>query len=202
MFELLMFMIATSVQSAGSSGLVGVPPQVAETPAAIAAAPSATELVQPQPDTVAEPEVAAVAAVEVAPPAFLAPPATLVAEPQVATGRFTTALEVRPILEATSGNWVTVREFNGQDLVYVTHLWSWRCGLVEMRVGINGAPPEVWPLPPCHEQQPSPNMILESDGLPYRPYTLGSVGLIEVQLTYDDLSTVSAAFERAAVMTP
>ena len=87
-----------------------------------------------------------------APPAFLAPKAAapqsgLVAEPQVASGRFLTALEVRPILNATQGNWIAVREYGGEDLLYVTHLWSWRCGLAELRIGLNGAAPEVWPLP-------------------------------------------------------
>ncbi|MBO9452113.1 hypothetical protein J7426_17690 [Tropicibacter sp. R16_0] len=137
-----------------------------------------------------------------APPAFLAPESNLVAEPQVPTGKFTTAVEVKPILGATRGNWIGVREFNGQDLLYVTHLWSWRCGLVELRIGINGATPEVWPLPTCHEDEPAPNAIKEQDGLPYRNYGLGSVQAIEVELTYDDLTTESASFERQAVKIP
>ena len=137
-----------------------------------------------------------------APPAFLAPESNLVAEPQVPTGKFTTAVEIKPILGATRGNWVGVREYDGQDLLYVTHLWSWRCGLVELRIGINGATPEVWPLPICHEDQPAPNAILEQDGLPYGVFDLGSVQTIDVELTYDDLNSESASFERQAVKIP
>lgn len=139
---------------------------------------------------------------EVAPPVFLTPETQLVAEPQEPTGRFTTAVEVKPILIATRGNWVAVREYDGQDLLYVTHLWSWRCGLVEMRVGVNGAAPEVWPLPECHTDQPAPNAITENDGLPYRSYALGSVQAIEINLTFDDLTKESASFERQAVKIP
>ena len=124
------------------------------------------------------------------------------AEPQVATGRFLTALEVKPILTATKSNWVSVREFNGQDLVYVTHVWSWRCGLLQMKVGINGQPPEIWDLPDCHEDQPAAAAILESDGLPYREFALGSVQQIEVEVTYDDLSTDSVRLTRLGTIIP
>ena len=129
-------------------------------------------------------------------------PAALVAEPQEPTGKFTTATEVRPILNATKGNWIAVREFDGKDLVYVTHLWTWRCGLLEMRVGINGAAPEIWPLPDCHMDQPMPGVVLEQDGLPYRSFDLGSVQSIDVQITYDDLGTDAVAFDRSQVLMP
>ncbi len=141
-------------------------------------------------------------------PSFLAPATApvsapaLVAEPQTPTGRFTTATEVKPILNATRANWISVREYDGKDLLYVTHLWSWRCGLLEMRVGINGNPPEVWPLPQCREDQQSPAAILEGDGLPYAEFGLGSLALIEVQITYDDLSTDSAKFNRNGMLVP
>ncbi len=113
--------------------------------------------------------------------------APLQAEPQTPTGRFTTATEVRPILNATRGSWVAVRVWEGRDLLYVTQLWSWRCGLLEMKIGINGAPPEVWPLPECHMDQPMPGAILEEDGLPYREYGVDEIRRIVVELLYDDL---------------
>jgi hypothetical protein len=130
------------------------------------------------------------------------PETELVAEEQVASGKFTTALEVKPILNATRGSWIAVREYDGQDLIYVTHLWSWRCGLVEMRVGLNGAAPEIWDLPSCHKDQPVPNIMADDDGLPYRVFPLGSVNEVEVVLTYDDLTTDNAKFNRQGVLIP
>lgn len=124
------------------------------------------------------------------------PETGLIAEPQLPSGQFTTAVEVKPILEMTRGDWISVREFNGQDLLYVTHLWAWRCGLVELKLGINGNPPEVWPLPECHLDQGAPNGITEADGLPYRSFDPGSIALVEVQITYDDLTTQQVMFNR------
>jgi hypothetical protein len=189
MLETVFFMIAMAVHGASSTS--GAPSQSADIAAAdgTEAQESAAPLFlapAPEPDTAA--------------PVFLAPARQ--AEPQVPTGKFTTATEVKPILGATKGNWVAVREFNGQDLIYVTHLWSWRCGLIEMRVGLNGAAPEIWPLPKCHDDQPAPNMILESDGLPYRSYSLNSINTIAVELVYDDLSEETANFNRKGVQIP
>ncbi len=99
---------------------------------------------------------------------------------------FTTAAEVKPILAATRANWVSVREYEGQDLLYVTHLWSWRCGLDGMRIGVNGAEPVIWPMPPCHEDQAAPNAILSEDGLPYGVFPLGSIQQITIDVFYDD----------------
>lgn len=164
--------------------------------------------VQPAPQAAPQPAPTETAVV---PPAFLGTPATpapqatapqLVAEPQVPTGRFLTALEVKPILNATRANWIAVREYGGQDLLYVTHLWSWRCGLLQIKIGINGAPPEVWPMPQCHVDQPAAAAILEGDGNPYRPFGLRTVQIIEVHLTYDDLSTEAVRFNRAGVVIP
>lgn len=124
------------------------------------------------------------------------------AEQQVATGRFLTALEVKPILAATRANWIAVREFDGKDLVYVTHIWSWRCGLVAMRLGINGADPEDWPLPKCHEETNAPNAMLPDDGLPYRSFPLKSIETVTVELIYDDLTTETVRFNRLGAMIP
>ncbi|WP_246139386.1 hypothetical protein [Falsiphaeobacter marinintestinus] len=126
----------------------------------------------------------------------------LAAEPQTPMGKFTTATEVRPILSATKSSWVAVREYDGQDLLYVTHLFAWRCGLAELKVGVNGGLPQVWPLPPCHVNTASPNAITETDGLPYVRFPLGSVETIEVHVTYDDLGTDMALFDRTSVLMP
>ncbi len=124
------------------------------------------------------------------------------AEDQTPTGRFLTATEVKPILDATRGNWVAVRDFNGQDLVYVTHLWAWRCGLLKTEVAINDGAFEDWPLPVCRVDTAQPAAILEADGVPYRSYAAGSVQSVSVRLTYDDLSVDEAAFERKMILLP
>lgn len=128
--------------------------------------------------------------------------AALVAEDQTPSGKFTTATEVKPIIAMTQSSWVAVREWDGQDLVYVTHLWSWRCGLAQMEVSVNGAASEVWPLPPCHEDTGQPNAIIDTDGLPYRSFALKSIETLDVKVTFDDLTTQEASFERKAVLMP
>ena len=39
-------------------------------------------------------------------------------QPQVPTGKYTTAIEVRPILETSKNSWVGVVEYEGEDRVY------------------------------------------------------------------------------------
>lgn len=196
MLETIFFMIAMAVQGASSSTDA---PQLS---ASTVAAPPTQGMAEAttEGDNVAPVFLAPTPEPEAAVPVFLAP--TRQAEPQTPTGKFTTATEVKPILGVTKSNWIAVREFNGQDLIYVTHLWSWRCGLVEMRVGINGATPEIWPLPTCHDDQPAPNMILDSDGLPYRSFSLNSINTIAVELVYDDLSEETAHFDRKGIQIP
>ena len=128
--------------------------------------------------------------------------AALVAEPQVPTGKFTTATEVKPILEMTKANWVAVREYDGQDLLYVTHLLSWRCGLLQLRYAVNGGEMVDWPLPPCLLDTATPNAIRTEDGLPFVAFDLGSIDSVSVEITYDDLSTDSATFQRSDVLMP
>ncbi|KNG95098.1 hypothetical protein [Pseudaestuariivita atlantica] len=127
---------------------------------------------------------------------------TLEAEDQTPTGRFLTATEVRPILNATRANWIAVRDFNGQDLVYVTHLWSWRCGLLRIEVAINGGAFEDWPMPACHDDTSAPNAILPEDGLPYIAHAGGSVKEVAVRITYDDLGTDEARFDGKGMLQP
>lgn len=129
-------------------------------------------------------------------------PDGLIAEPQMPTGKFTTAAEIKPILTATKGNWVGLRDYGGNDLIYVTHLWAWRCGLSAMALSINGGPMQNLPLPDCHMEYATPNAVLEQDGLPYLTYPQGSVQQISVQIVYDDMSTDIATFEANQVRIP
>ncbi|MBU2983319.1 hypothetical protein KO498_16050 [Lentibacter algarum] len=125
------------------------------------------------------------------------------AEDQTASGKFTTAGEVKPILEATRGNWIAVREYDGQDLVYLTHLIAWRCGLHEVRVGFNGAAPEVWELPRCQTEFSTPNAIPDDQALMiYRSYELGSIQSMQVEILLDDMSEMSGSYARKDVRIP
>ena len=130
-----------------------------------------------------------------------APSAVFEAEDQTPTGKFTTAAEVRPIIEATRGNWVAVREYEGQDLLYLTHLLSWRCGMHQVRVGVNGGAMEVWAMPPCQAETASPNAIT-ADAVIYRSFGLGEIESIAVEILYDDLGTAEGAFGQKEVLLP
>ena len=115
---------------------------------------------------------------------------------------FTTAAEVRPILTATKANWIALREYEGRDLLYFTQLESWRCGLSEVRYGVNGAAPAVWPLGDCVAGTgQSPNAIMPDTQL-YTSFDLGAVAEVTVTVVYDDGSEDSATYARAAVLMP
>ena len=116
---------------------------------------------------------------------------------------FTTAAEVKPILNATKGNWVAVREYDGNDLVYFTHLEAWRCGLDGVKYGINSdIADQDRELEQCYEGEPAPNAAKADDRLPFITLPLGSVETITIELLYDDGTTDSVTFERKAIMTP
>ena len=107
-------------------------------------------------------------------------------EPQVASGKFTTALEVKPILTATKGSWVALREYEGKDLLYFTQLLAWRCGLHEIHYSINGEAEHLWNTEECHLDTAQPNAIKMETQLPYTGFELGSVNSVTIRLIYDD----------------
>ncbi len=116
---------------------------------------------------------------------------------------FTSAAEVKPILNATKGNWVAVREFDGKDLIYFTHIEAWRCGLDGMSYGINSDTADTERvLEKCYEGEGGPNAMKEEGRLPYIELPLGSVESVTIQLNYDDGTSDSVTFERKAIMTP
>ncbi|MGR3540480.1 MAG: hypothetical protein ACU0BS_03515 [Hasllibacter sp.] len=115
------------------------------------------------------------------------------------TGQFTTADEVRPILTQTKDQWISLRDFDGQDLLYFTQLDSWRCGLAEVRVSVNGGPLETREMEPCHLEAATPNEI-RGDVLPYTTHGSGEVRNVAVMIVYDDGTSDVGVYDRAQIM--
>ena len=110
---------------------------------------------------------------------------------------FTTQAEVQPILSMTRANWVAIGTQTGNDLLYFTQILSWRCGISEIRFGLNGAAPDtVYQMEPCHRDLNPPNQIRD---LPYLVFAPDSVQSVSVTIVYPDGQTDSAEFARAAI---
>lgn len=117
---------------------------------------------------------------------------------------FTTAAEVKPILEATKPQWIAVSEYDGKDLLYFTNLLAWRCGVSEIRYGLNGAAPEtVFAMEACHSDAAQPNaMLMENGEWPYISLDLRSVATVSLFVVYDDDTTTTAEYDRKAILLP
>jgi hypothetical protein len=99
----------------------------------------------------------------------------------------TVALEraQRKILEMTAGSWLAFGDNNGV-LLYYTHLVSYRCGIREVRIGVDTTiPDKVLALPPCNPKNPND---IPSNINPYLRMAPG-VRSVSVELTYRDGTT-------------
>lgn len=135
------------------------------------------------------------------PIAGLAVLAALLAAP--AAAQMTTAAEIRPILEATRANWIALREFDGKDLLYFTHLSAWRCGLTAVRVTVPGVATDVpLTLEPCYEGTAQPNAIKDDALTPYVTMPLGAGQQVTVTITYDDGTEATQSYERKEILMP
>lgn len=130
-----------------------------------------------------------------------APSAARTPEPQTPTGKYTTAVEVKPILSVTKASWIAVRPYDGQDLLYFTNIMAWRCGLWEIRYGLNGAPAtDVMTMEPCYEDTAQPNAMTDiANFLPFLSFPLDSIETISLELHFDDGTIETAEFARADV---
>ncbi|MBA86181.1 MAG: hypothetical protein CML60_03575 [Rhodobacteraceae bacterium] len=124
------------------------------------------------------------------------------AEDQTPTGKFTTATEVKPILAATKSQWIAVREYDGQDIIYFTQLLSWRCGLSGIRYSVNGGPMQPYPMPPCHMDMAAPNALLGNEAMPIMGLPPKSVQTVDVEVFLDDTSVDFASYQRNQVLIP
>jgi len=124
--------------------------------------------------------------------------AALIAAPLTAQN-FTTAAEVKPIVGAIKAQWIAVRPWNGQDLLYFTNLLSWRCGLSQISYSVNGGAEMLLVTEPCYEGQDAPNALKVDDILPYISFDADFVQTITVSVTYDDGTSDRQSYDRAAV---
>lgn len=104
--------------------------------------------------------------------------------PLGAHAQFDSAAEVKPILQMIKPQWISVREFNGEDLVYFTLLEVYRCGLDQIRYVINDGKPSVWQTEPCEADEVFSE--IGEDRLPFATFPLGSIDKVRIELTYDD----------------
>lgn len=119
--------------------------------------------------------------------------------PFTANAQMVDAAQIRPILDATKNGWVAVREWDGQDLVYFSHLLAWRCGLTKIQYSINSMDADQdWAFIPCDETAAS-SMALPDEQKIYGSFDLKSVQSITVKITYDDGGEDTVTFERAAI---
>ena len=114
--------------------------------------------------------------------------------------QFTTAEEVKPILEFTRADWVSLREYNGDDQLLFTHVLAWRCGLDRISYAVNGGKRERLVIEPCYEGETRPNDFKDKDILPYVTFTEGSVETVTVWLNYDDGSADKEDYKRKAIL--
>ncbi|WP_217703099.1 hypothetical protein [Celeribacter sp. HF31] len=113
---------------------------------------------------------------------------------------FTTAAEVKPILQATKPQWIAVRNYDGQDLLYFTNLLSWRCGLTEVFYGVNGGEMVPFVMEPCYLDTAQPNALkAESLDAILVSFPPGSIETVDLNVTFDDGTAEQAHYERKAV---
>ena len=107
------------------------------------------------------------------------------------------------ILELTKANWIGVREWDGQDLLYFTHLQVYRCAMDQIRYFVNVGKPRVREMEPCYDDLPTPYIMKAPEGhLPYDRHELNSIQTITVEITLKDGSVLKETFERGQVMIP
>lgn len=93
--------------------------------------------------------------------------------------------QMRAALQATAGQWIQFRNFDGRQWVYFTGLVTWKCGLKEIRYSVNGRDlAQRFPLPECNPQMPF--HVDPTKDRVYLTFPLGGAETVSVQLVYSD----------------
>jgi len=113
---------------------------------------------------------------------------------------FTTAEEVRPMLDHTRASWVELVEYDGQDILEFKNLLTWRCGLNAIHYQVNDGAETRWSGEPCYEDEASPNAQKDVNKPSYVGFPLGSVQSVTVRIEYDDGATDSQSYSRGDIL--
>ena len=108
---------------------------------------------------------------------------------------------IAPILDMTRSSWVALRDWDGVELLYFSHLEAWRCALSSVRYSVNGADWQVWTLAPCQTGTPAPNALPEGY-LPYIDIPKNLLQSIAVEVTMADGTALQHDYQRAQILMP
>ena len=122
----------------------------------------------------------------------------MVVAPLPATAQFNSASEVKPILQMIIPNWIGLREYDGQDLLYFTLPEVYRCGLEQIRYRINEEEPRIWVTEPCEGDETFSE--IGEDRLPYVELPFQSVDEVIVELIFDDGTTQTETYSRGSIL--
>ncbi len=115
---------------------------------------------------------------------------------------FTDYTQAKPVLNAIKGDWVAVREYDGQDLLYFTVLLTYRCAISQIRFSYNNGPLTAWDPEPCYWDEKTPYAQKMETHLPYAVAPLGALEAITVDLLFEDGSNLSHSYDRRSILIP
>lgn len=124
----------------------------------------------------------------------------LLAQAAQAQGDLTQAPGVAMIHQAIGAQMVSYKQDGDVDFVYFTNLLAWRCGVAQILVGLNGAPPTIpYPMEPCYRDLREPNTLkMDRPEFPiYLKMPTGSAQTMTLRIMYEDGTSADFLIERA-----
>ena len=107
------------------------------------------------------------------------------AAPVAATAQMPPPAQLKEMIEAFKDNWVTFRNWDGRQLIFLTMPLTFHCVIREMRYSLNGGElSERWPVPACNPQKPF--SINHEKDQTYLAFDPGAVSSVSLQLVYAD----------------
>ena len=126
--------------------------------------------------------------------------AALICATAAGAQQFTTAQEVRPILDATRAQWIAVRAYEGRDWLYFSNILAWRCGVSEIHYTVNDGAEQQFDAEPCYEDTATPNALkLERVDAIARTFPVGTVKTVRIRLVMDDGGEERADYTRKQI---